>query len=38
MDDKTSRHDELDTPTTILGLILGCGILAMNIWAFMQVY
>lgn len=38
MDDETRRHEDLSTPATILGLVLGCGILAMNIWVFMQVY
>lgn len=35
---KTERPEELDTPATILGLLFGCGILATNIWVFLQVY
>lgn len=38
MADDTDRQDDLDAVTTILGLLCGCGILAMNVWVFMQVY
>jgi hypothetical protein len=38
MANQKNRHEELDTPTTILAMICGCSILALNMWVFLQVY
>lgn len=32
------RYEELDRPAAIIGMVLGCGLLALNVWVFTLVY